>query len=199
MVAVHWAIFLLLVFQNLRHEFWKIRKKNKILDLEYFLPSKLLTKMEMSLKGSQNTCFTKQNYCRRIHIRWNGQETIGITLEKVTGDWDVKFMGILADKIDTHLGDLVGGPAPPPPPLFVRNLPSNVSKTQDLRPKILYLFCYFGGCAPLLFSKFLDPPLDTIRRPAYHVGLFSATKPSGVQDGLFFKKWIKCEFLKPWL
>ena len=33
--------------------FEKIRKKNKILDLQFFLPSKLPTKMETSMKGMQ--------------------------------------------------------------------------------------------------------------------------------------------------
>jgi hypothetical protein len=31
------------------------------------------------------------------------------------------------------------------PPLFARHLPSNVSETQDWRPKICYFFQYFGG------------------------------------------------------
>jgi hypothetical protein len=49
-------------------------------------------------------------------------------------------------------------------PLFARNLPSNVSKPQDLRPKIRDSFA-ISGDAPLAlsgaspFSKFLDPPL----------------------------------------
>jgi hypothetical protein len=44
--------------------------------------------------------------------------------------------------------------------LFARNLPSNVSKTPDLRPKIREFFAIWGVPPPL--SKFLDPPL--IRR-----------------------------------
>ena len=49
-------------------------------------------------------------------------------------------------------------------PLFAENLPSNFSKTQDLRPKIRYFIAISGGGPPCLerpppFSKFLDPPL----------------------------------------
>jgi hypothetical protein len=61
-------------------------------------------------------------------------------------------------------GGFRGGARGPGPPLFAQNLPSYVSKTQNLRPKIREFFCNFGGWAPLLgagppFSKFLDPPL----------------------------------------
>jgi hypothetical protein len=39
------------------------------------------------------------------------------------------------------------------PPFFAQNLRSNVSKAKDLRPKISYFFCYFGGApTPLLFE-----------------------------------------------
>ena len=44
------------------------------------------------------------------------------------------------------VADLEGGPGgPPPPPLFAENLPSNVSKTQDLRPKIRDFIAISGG------------------------------------------------------
>ena len=47
------------------------------------------------------------------------------------------------------------------PPLFARNLPSNVSKSQDLNPRISELFAIppLFLESPLPFSKFLDPPL----------------------------------------
>jgi hypothetical protein len=61
-------------------------------------------------------------------------------------------------------GGFRGGPRGPGSPLFAQNLPLNVSKTQDLRPKIRELFAILGGGPPVFgagppFSKFLDPPL----------------------------------------
>jgi hypothetical protein len=58
------------------------------------------------------------------------------------------------------MADLEGDPAPPPP--FARNLPSNDSKTQDLRPKICDFFFTILGVDPLFgASQFLGPPLVT--------------------------------------
>jgi hypothetical protein len=45
-------------------------------------------------------------------------------------------------------------------PFFARNLPSNVSKTQDFRPKIREFFAILGVGVP--FSKFLDLPLASV-------------------------------------
>ena len=55
------------------------------------------------------------------------------------------------------------GAVPPPP--FTRNLPSNVSKTQGLRPKIRESSSISGEGVPLFgalpsFSECLDPPLQ---------------------------------------
>jgi hypothetical protein len=57
------------------------------------------------------------------------------------------------------VADLEGGPRGPGPPLFAQNLPSNVSKTQNLRPKIRYFFFQFRGVGPPFGS---GPPLFEI-------------------------------------
>jgi hypothetical protein len=58
--------------------------------------------MATSMKGMQALFFlVKTLALKNRTIRGNGQETTRITLQKVTGDWDVKFMRILADKIET--------------------------------------------------------------------------------------------------
>jgi hypothetical protein len=43
----------------------------------------------------------------------------------------------------TSVAGLEGGPEGLRRALFVRNLPSNVSKIQDLRPQIPEFVCYF--------------------------------------------------------
>jgi hypothetical protein len=53
--------------------------------------------------------------------------------------------------VSPTVADLEEGPAP----FFAQNLPSNVSKTQDLRPKIDEVFAISGGCTPP--PPFLDP------------------------------------------
>jgi hypothetical protein len=53
------------------------------------------------------------------------------------------------------VADLEGRPGDPPYLLFARNLPSNVSKTQDLRPKIRDFFAIWGVC-PLFLGT--PPP-----------------------------------------
>ena len=53
-------------------------------------------------------------------------------------------------KHENAVADLVEGGGGPGPPLFARNLPSNVSKTQNLRHKILEYFAISGGGPPLL-------------------------------------------------
>jgi hypothetical protein len=46
----------------------------------------------------------------------------------------------------SHSGGFRGGPGLP---LFAQNLPSNLSKTEDLRPKICDFFAISGGAPPL--------------------------------------------------
>ena len=48
------------------------------------------------------------------------------------------------------MADLEGGMGPESaPPLFSQNLPSNVSKTQELRPKISEFLAISGDVPPL--------------------------------------------------
>ena len=62
-----------------------------------------------------------------------------------------------AGDVYISLADLEGGAQGARPPLFARNLPSNVSKIQNLRPKIQGFFDIFWSGPS--FPKFLDPPL----------------------------------------
>jgi hypothetical protein len=79
------------------------------------------------------------------------------------------------------------GPRGPGPPLFAQNLPLNVSKTQDLRPKIREFFAILGGGPPVFgagppFSKFLDPPLYSYFKQVLKYLATGLKRPSGTNS-----------------